>query len=80
MNNGVEVPDDLREEFEDLIIDNATLQAKYLNFCQSIHEEQRRLVVRSKTVWAEAMSTMGLQGEWHYHNGMIYPVDKIRDN
>jgi hypothetical protein len=76
LSPGVKVPDDLREAFEDLIVDNTTMHAKYLNFCQALHEEQKALVLRSKELWAEARSTMGLEGEWRYLDGRVHPMDE----
>lgn len=74
--SGVKVPDDLREEFDDLLIDSNTLLAKHANFSHVIHEEQKALVIRSKLLWTEALEIMGLQGEWRYKDGILYPVDE----
>jgi hypothetical protein len=73
---GIEVSDDLKEEFEDLMAESATIQAKYLCFCSAIHEEQKKLAVRAKEVWAEAMFTMKLEGKWRYDEGRVYPIDE----
>lgn len=73
---GIKLPDDMREEFEDLAVDNGALQAKYINFCAAIHLEQRQLVIRSREVWAEVMFKLGLQGEWKYEDGKVYPIDE----
>jgi hypothetical protein len=76
MAKGIEVSEDLKEEFEDLMADSATLQAKYISFCSAIHEEQKKVAVRAKEVWAEAMFTMNLEGKWRYEDGKVYPVDE----
>ena len=75
-SNGIRVSEELREEFEDLAVEDATLRAKYINFCAVIHGEQKQLAARAKEVWAEALFTMQLQGKWRYDNGMVYPVDE----
>jgi hypothetical protein len=76
VSKGIEVTSDLKEEFEDLLADSATLQAKYISFCSAIHEEQKKVAIRAKEVWAEAMFTMGLEGKWRYEDGRVYPVDE----
>lgn len=67
---------DLYEDFEDLALESAALQAKYINFCAAIHEEQKVVSARAKEVWAEAMLAMNLEGPWRYDDGMVYPVDE----
>lgn len=76
VEKGIAVSDDLKEEFEDLMAESATLQAKYISFCSAIHEEQKRVAVRAKEVWAEAMFTMKLEGKWRYEDGRVYPMDE----
>jgi len=73
---GIKISDDLREQFDDLTVDDVTLRAKYINFCHAIHEEQREIVIRSRAVWAQAKLTLGLQGNWRYEDGRVYPVDE----
>lgn len=77
VEKGLEVSEDLKEEFEDLMAESATLQAKYISFCSAIHEEQKKLAVRAKAVWAEAMFTMKLEGKWRYDEGRVYPIDEV---
>jgi hypothetical protein len=79
-DNGIQVSDDIREEFEDMMVESATLQAKYLSFCSAIHEEQKRVAVRAKEIWAEVMFTMRLEGKWRYEDGKVYPVDEPETN
>jgi hypothetical protein len=76
MAKGIELSEDLKEEFEDLMAESATLQAKYISFCNAIHEEQKKVAIRAKEVWAEVMFTMGLEGKWRYEDGRVYPVDE----
>ena len=73
---GVKVPDDIRALFDNLIADTVACQHKYANFSAVIHEEQKELSVRAKNLWAKTMEAAGLQGEWRYEDGMVYPVDE----
>jgi hypothetical protein len=67
---------ELRDRFEELNTDSVTLQAKYNNFCAAIDGEQRALNVKAKNLWTEVIDDFGLQGEWRYNNGTLYPVDE----
>jgi len=73
---GIALKKELREKFEDLNADSMAIQAKYNNFCAAIHEEQRMLNTKAKTLWTKVIDDFGLQGEWRYNDGSVYPVDE----
>jgi hypothetical protein len=74
--NGVRLPENLRNRFEDLSADNEALKAKYANFCQAIHDEQKMLTIVAKDLWTQTIFELGLEGEWRYENGMVYPKEQ----
>jgi hypothetical protein len=71
----IKVPSDLVEKFEALGADDAATRAKYANFAAAIHAEQREIMARSKALWAEVMERLGLEGEFRYDNGRLYPLN-----
>ena len=78
--SGIRVPEPFLERFDELVLETTTLQAKYDSFSASVHNEQKQLIARAKTLWAQAISEMGLEGEWRYEKGLIYPVEKEKGN
>ena len=78
--SGIALKKELRERFENLSADSTALQAKYNNFAAAIHEEQKALNEKAKTSWAEVIDNFGLEGEWRYERGSVYPVDEPRTN
>lgn len=70
------LPENLRKRFEELMADQAAVQAKYANFAEAIHQEQKMLVLVAKDLWAEAINELGLEGQWRYKDGFLHPVDE----
>lgn len=74
MSDGLPVPDELNQAFEEIHNGQLALQFKADAFSRTIQTEAHALAVASKDVWDETKAVMGLQGNWRYEDGMLYPV------
>lgn len=73
---GIALKKELRDRFDSLNADGIALQAKYNNFCAAIHEEQKAVNEKARSLWKEVIDSFGLEGEWRYDDGTVYPVDE----
>jgi hypothetical protein len=73
--NGIAVPDQLKQAFDEIHTNQLALQFKSDAFAHTINAEAQALAVASKAVWEEAKAVMKLQGDWSYQNGMLFPVE-----
>lgn len=73
-SNGLVIPVELNQAFEDIHANQLALQLKADMFSRAVHSEAQALAVASKAVWDEAKAVMKLQGDWKYENGMLYPL------
>ncbi len=77
--SGLQVPEELKAAFEDLIADTKAIEAKYSHFTQAIHNEQKTIAIKARELWKEARNVMGLTpgAEYNYNDGNLYPVERV---
>lgn len=71
----IRAPETLDQRFRELADDDATVRAKFVNFSMIIHDEQKAVALKAKSLWAQTIHDLGLEGEWRYEDGWFLPVD-----
>lgn len=75
--DGQKIPDNLKQRFDELATLQTTLQMKVDAFSRSLQMEAHAIAVAYKRAWDETKSTLHLEGDWRYQDGMVYPMSLV---
>lgn len=71
----IKLPQYFCERIEAAMADEKALRDKYRMFLEMVHEEHKALSEKTKATWDEIKRDMGLEGDFRYENGRLFPVN-----